>query len=79
VGVGGGFLVPVCYLTNRFGEGVDDDGGLADAEAFDAEVGGLVGVFGGVPEADDDAVAGKVGADALADGSGLGEGEGWQG
>ena len=35
-------------------------------------------VFGWVPEADDDAVEGKVGADALADGAGLGEGEGRQ-
>ncbi len=37
------------------------------------------GVFGGVPKADDDAVVGKVRADALADGAGLREGEGRQG
>ena len=43
------------------------------------EVGGLVGVFDRVPEADDDAVVWKVDADALTDGAGLGEGEGRQG
>ena len=79
MGVGGGLLMPACYLSNCFGQSIDDDGGLASAEAFYAELVGLVGVFCWVPEADDDAVAGKVGADALADGSGLGEGEGGQG
>ena len=59
-GISGGLLVPVCDLPDGLGEGVDDDGGSAAAEALDGEVGGLVGVFGGVPEADDDAVVGKV-------------------
>lgn len=45
---------------------------------FGCLTGDWVGVFW-VPEADADAVFGQVGADALADGSGLREGEGWQG
>ena len=72
-------LAPKCDLPEGLSESVNNDGGFAAAEALDAKVVGLIGVFGGVPEADDDAVLGKVGADALADGSGLGEGEGWQG
>ena len=64
-------VVPVGDLLKGLGEGVDDDVGFAAAEALDGLFGGLVGVVGGVPEADDDAVVGKVRADALADGSGL--------
>lgn len=69
---------PVSDLLEGLGEGVDDHVGFAAAEAFDREVGGLVGIVGGVPQADDDAVVGKVRADALADGAGLREGEGWE-
>jgi hypothetical protein len=66
-------------LLQGLGQGADNDVGFAAAEAFDGELGGLVGVFGWVPEADDDAVVGEMRADALTDGSGLGEGEGGQG
>ena len=62
---------PVCDLLECLGEGVDDDGGFAVAEALDEEFRGLVGIFGWAPEADDNAVVGQVGADALADGAGL--------
>ena len=65
--------MPVIDLFEGLGEGVDDDSGSSVAEALDGEVGGLVGIVGGVPETDDDAIVGKVGADALADGPGLGE------
>lgn len=78
VGIAGG-LGPVGDLLEGLGQGVDDDGGFAAAEAFNGEFGGLVGVFGWVPETDDDAVVGEMGADALTDGSGLGEGERRQG
>ena len=72
-------LGPVGDLLQSLGEGVDDDVGLADAEALDGQLGSLFGVFGTVPQADDDAVVGQVRANALADGSGLREGEGRQG
>jgi len=52
--------MPVCDLPDRLGQGVDNDGGSAVAEALDGEVVGLVGVFGGVPKADDDAIVWKV-------------------
>ena len=71
--------MPLGDLLEGLGESVDDDGGFAAAEALDGVFGGLVGIFGGVPETDDDAVVGKVRADALADGAGLREGEGRQG
>ncbi len=74
--LGGGLLGPVEDLAQGLGQGVDDYCGFACSEALDGEFGGLVGVFAGVPKADDDAVVGEVVADALADGSGLGEGEG---
>jgi hypothetical protein len=64
-------VVPVGYLLKGLSEGVDDDVWFAAAEAFDGLFGGLVGVVGGVPEADEDAVVGKMRADALADGPGL--------
>ena len=76
-GIGSG-LGPAGDLYEGLGEGVDDDVGFSAAEAFDGEFGGF-GIFGGIPEADDDAVVGHVGADALAEGSGLREGEGRQG
>ena len=57
---GGGRLMPMCDLPDSLSQGVDDDGGSAVAEAFDGEVVGLLGTFNGVPEADDDAVVGKV-------------------
>jgi hypothetical protein len=56
----GGLLMPVCGLSDRLGEGVDNDGGSTVAEALDGEVVGLVRVFGGVPKADDDAIVWKV-------------------
>jgi len=62
-------------LLEGLGEGVDDDVGFAAAKALDGEL-GLVGVFSGVPEANDDAVVGQVRPNALTDGAGLGEGEG---
>lgn len=64
-------LLPLFYLLQGLGEGADYGGGAALAEALE----GLVGVVGGVPEAYADAVFGQVRADALADGSGLCEGE----
>jgi hypothetical protein len=75
VGIAGG-LRPVGDLLQGLGQGAHDDVGFAAAEAFDGELGGLVGVFSWVPEADDDAVVGEMRADALTDRSGLGEGEG---
>lgn len=72
-----GLLAPLGDLLKGLGERIDDGGGFAWAEALEGDVGGLVGFFGCVPEADDDAVVREVGADALADGSCLGEGEGW--
>ena len=72
-------LMPVCDLPDRLGQGVDNDGGSAVAEALDGEVVGLVGVFGGVPKADDDAIVWKVRPDTLTDGAGLGEGKRRQG
>jgi hypothetical protein len=71
-----GGLGPIGDLPDGLGEGDNDDVGSAVAEALDGEFGGLVGVFGRVPKADDDAVVGQMGADALADGAGLREGEG---
>ena len=62
-------------LLESLGEGVDDDVGFPAAKALDGEL-GLVGVFSGVPEANDDAVVGQVRPNALTDGAGLGEGEG---
>src|SRR5277367_3461315 len=59
-GMAGGLLMPVCDLPNRLAQGVDNDGGSAVAEALDGEVVGLIGVFGGVPKADDDAIVWKV-------------------
>jgi hypothetical protein len=59
-GIDGGLLMPVCDLPDRLGQGVDDDCGSAVAEALDGEVVGLVGVFGRVPKADDDAIVWKV-------------------
>jgi hypothetical protein len=59
-GVAGGLLMPMCDLPDRLGQGVDDDAGFAVAEALDGEVVGLVGVFSGVPKADDDAIVCKV-------------------
>ena len=79
MGVADGLSMPLRDMPDGLSEGVDDDGGFAVAEALDGEVVGLVGVVGGVPKADDDAVVGKVRADTLADGAGLGEGEGRQG
>jgi hypothetical protein len=78
-GASGGLLAPESDLPEGLGESVDDDGGLAVAEALDGEVGGLFGVVGGVPQADDDAIVGQMQADALADGAGLGEGKGGEG
>jgi hypothetical protein len=78
-GISGGLLTPDGDLPEGLSESADDDGGFAVAEALDGEVGSLVGVVGGVPEADHDAIVGQVQADALADGAGLGEGEGGQG
>ena len=52
--------MPVCGLSDRLGEGVDNDGGSTVAEALDGEVVGLVRVFGGVPKADGDAIVWKV-------------------
>lgn len=72
-------VVPLRDLVEGLGQGVDDYVGSAAAEALDGLLDGLVEVVGGVPEADDDAIVGQVGADALADGSGLREGEGWEG
>ena len=69
-------LAPLSDLLKCLSESGDDESWSAVAEALDGEVGGLVGIFGGVPQADDDAVVGQVQADALADGAGLGEGEG---
>ena len=71
--------MPVRDLLECLGEGGDDDVGFAAAEAFDELFGGLVGIVGGVPEADDDAVVRQMRTDALADGAGLGEGEGREG
>ena len=34
--VADGLLMPVCDLPDRLGQGVDDDGGFAVAEALDA-------------------------------------------
>ena len=78
-GASGGLLAPESDLPEGLSESVDDDGGLAVAEALYGEVGSLFGVVGGVPQADHDAVVGQVQADALADGAGLGEGEGREG
>lgn len=64
----------MCDLLEGLREGVDDDVGFAAAKALDGEV-GLVGFFGGVPEANDDAVVGQVCPNALTDGAGLREGE----
>ncbi len=72
-------LMPLRDLLEGLGECVDDDGGFAAAEAFDGLLGGLVGIVGGVPEANDDAVFRQVRTNALADGAGLGEGEGREG
>lgn len=58
---------------------MNDYGGFAAAEALDGLLGALLGIVGGVPKTNDDAVVGQVRADALADGSCLREGEGWQG
>lgn len=74
-----GRLGPVGDLLEGLGEGVDDDVGLAVAEAFDGQLGSLFGIFGSVPQANDDAVVGKVRTNALTDGAGLREGEGRQG
>ena len=48
-GASGGLLAPEGDLPDGLGESVDDDGGFADAEALDGEVGGLVWIFGCVP------------------------------
>ena len=53
-------LVPVCDLPNGLGQSVDYGRRTAAAEALDGEIVRLVGVFGGVPNADDDAVVRKV-------------------
>ena len=77
--ISGGLHMPVIDLLEGLGEGVDDQSGSSIAEALDGEVGGLLRIVGSVPETDDDAVVGQVQADALADGAGLGEGEGREG
>ncbi len=59
-GAGGGLLMPVCDLPDGLGQSVDDHGGSAVAEALDREVVGLIRIFDGVPQADHDAVVGKV-------------------
>ena len=51
-----GRLGPEGDLLKGLGEGVHDGVGLAVAEALDGQLGGLFGVFGGVPQANDDAV-----------------------
>ena len=66
-GCGTGLLPPLFDLLEGLGQGADDYGGTALAEALD----GLVEVVGGVPEADADTVFGQVRADALADSAGL--------
>ena len=68
--------MPLSDLLKGLVQGVDDNIGFAAAEALDGLLSGLVEVVCGVPEADDDAVIGKVCADALADGAGLREGKG---
>ena len=70
-GIAGGLLLPVADLLEGLGEGVDDDIGLAVAETLDGEVRSLLRIVRDVPESDDDAVVGKVRADAMADGAGL--------
>jgi len=75
----GEWLMPLRDLLEGLSESVDDYCGFAAAEALDGLLGGLVGIVGGVPEANDDAVVGQVCANALADGAGLREGEGRQG
>ena len=72
-------MAPEGDLAEGLSESVDDDGGLAVAEALDGEIGSLFGVVGGVPQADDDAIVGQMQADALADGARLREGEGRKG
>jgi len=63
--------MPLRDLLEGLGESVDDDSRFAAAEALNGLLGGLVGIVGGVPEANDDAVVGQVCANALADGSSL--------
>ena len=48
-GMAGGLLMPVCDLPDRLGQGVDNDGGSAVAEALDGVIVGAVVVFRGVP------------------------------
>ncbi len=71
--------MPLRDLLEGLGEGVDDDCGFAAAEALDGLLGGLVGIVGGVPETNDDAVVGQVCANTLADGASLRKGEGREG
>lgn len=71
VGIAGGLLLPMGDLLESLGERVDDDIGPAVAETLDSEVRGLLRIVRDVPESDDDAVIGKVRADAMADGAGL--------
>ena len=71
--------MPVCDLPDGLSEGVDDDRGSAVAEALDGEIVGLIWIFSWIPKPDNDAVLGKVRADALTDGAGLGESEGRHG
>lgn len=73
-----GGLGPQSDLAQSLSHGVDDDGGFASAEAFDGQLGSLVGVFGRAPETYDDAIFRQVRADSLTDGARLREGEGWQ-
>ena len=75
-GIAGGLLMPTHDLPEGLGHGVDDDGRFAAAKPFYGELGGLIGVFGGAPKANDDTVVREVRTDALADGAGLLEGEG---
>jgi hypothetical protein len=72
-------LVPLRDLLKSLTESVDDDVWFAVAESLDDLLWVLLGIVGGVPKANDDAIVGQVRADALADGACLREGEGWQG
>ena len=71
--------MPVRDLPDSLGQRVDHRRGSAVAKAFDGMIVGAVGVFGGIPKADDDAVQRKVRTNTLTDGTRLGEGERRQG